>query len=123
MLRKRTLAASCCTALLMLSAYSAQALDLSYTAPEPSLTPAPVPQSALGPATKTAKPPVFWSESEDKTGFRVQIECDHPGCSRPLTKPYSALRGPVKKTDRLRQSDPYSTNQDPDYSLNMGYQW
>ncbi|CAI2478138.1 hypothetical protein [Serratia plymuthica] len=123
MLRKRTLAASCCTALLMLSAYSAQALDLSYTAPEPSPTPAPVPQSALGPAAKTAKPPVVWSESEDKTGFRVEMECDHPGCSRPRAKPYSALSGPVKKTDRLRQSDPYSTNQDPDYSLNMGYQW
>jgi len=29
----------------------------------------------------------------------------------------------VKKTDRRRQSDPYSTNQDPEYSVNMGYQW
>ncbi|MNG93075.1 hypothetical protein D3C79_520290 [compost metagenome] len=121
--RKRTLAVSCCTALLMLSTHSAQALDLSYTAPEPSLAPAPVPQTALGPAAKTVKPPVVWAESEDKTGFRVEMECDHPGCSRPRAKPYSTLNGPVKKTDRRRQSDPYSTNQDDDYSLNMGYQW
>lgn len=123
MLRKRTLAVSCCTALLMLSAHSAQALDLSYTAPEPSLAPPPVQHAPPGPAAKTAKPPVVWSESEDKTGFRVDMECDHPGCSRHRAKPYPMLNGPVKKTDRLRQSDPYSTNQDPDYSLNMGYQW
>ncbi|WP_265553976.1 hypothetical protein [Serratia grimesii] len=122
MLRWPTLAASCCTALLILSA-PALALDLSYTAPEPSITPAPAPQTALGPAKKTGKPPVVWSESEDKTGFRLDMECDHPGCSRQRPKVYSGINGPVKKTDRRRQSDPYSTNQDPDYSVNMGYQW
>ncbi|CAI1614359.1 Uncharacterised protein [Serratia proteamaculans] len=127
MLRWHTLAASCCTALLILSA-PAQALDLSYTAPEPSIKPAPAPQTALGPEKKAAKPPVVWSETEDKTGFRVDMECDHPGCSRPRAKPYSSLNygpniGPVKKTDRRRQSDPYSTDQDPDYKVSMGYQW
>ncbi|CAI2458074.1 hypothetical protein [Serratia liquefaciens] len=122
MLRGHTLAAFCCTTLLILSA-SAQALDLSYKAPEPSIKPAPEPKAALGPAPKIAKAPVVWSESEDKAGFRVDLECDHPGCSRPRDKSYSALNGPVKKTDRRRQSDPYSTNEDPDYRVSMGYQW
>jgi len=107
MLRGHTLAAFCCTTLLILSA-PAQALDLSYKAPEPSIKP---------------KAPVVWSETEEKTGFRVDLECDHPGCSQKRTKPYSSLNSPVKKTDRRRQSDPYSTNQDPEYSVNMGYQW
>ncbi|CAI1573587.1 hypothetical protein [Serratia liquefaciens] len=122
MLRGHTLAAFCCTTLLLLGA-PAQALDLSYKAPEPSIKPAPAPKTALGPAEKTTKAPVVWSESEDKTGFRVDLECDHPGCSQKRTKPYSSLNSPVKKTDRRRQSDPYSTNQDPEYSVNMGYQW
>lgn len=122
MLRGHTLAAFCCTTLLILSA-PAQALDLSYKAPEPSIKPAPEPKAALGPAPKIAKAPVVWSESEDKTGFRVDLECGHPGCSRPRDKSYSALNGPVKKTDRRRQSDPYSTNEDPDYRVSMGYQW
>ncbi|QOU00318.1 hypothetical protein SCH909_3138 [Serratia marcescens] len=51
------------------------------------------------------------------------IECDHPGCSKPRAKPYPAYEGPVKKTDRRRQSDPYSTNQDPDYNIQLGYEW
>lgn len=119
MLRVHTLAAFCCT-MLLLSAPT-QALDLSYKAPEPSIKPAPTPKATLGAAEKTAKPPVAWSESEDKTGFHVDLECDRPGCSRPRDK--SVLNGPVKKTDRRRQSDPYSTNQDPDYSVNMGYKW
>lgn len=122
MLRGHTLAAFCCTTLLILSA-PAQALDLSYKAPEPSIKPAPEPKAALGPEAKSAKAPVVWSESEDKTGFRVDLECDHPGCSRPRDKSYSVLNGPVKKTDRRRQSDPYSTNEDPDYRVSMGYQW
>ncbi|MGO4742420.1 hypothetical protein [Serratia quinivorans] len=122
MLRGHTLAALCCTTLCLLSA-PVLALDLSYKAPEPSIKPAPAPKTAPGPVEKTAKAPVVWSESEEKTGFRVDLECDHPGCSQPRTKPYSALNSPVKKTDRRRQSDPYSTNQDPDYSVNMGYQW
>ncbi|MBB1582297.1 MULTISPECIES: hypothetical protein [Serratia] len=122
MLRGHTLAAFCCTTLLILSA-PAQALDLSYKAPEPSIKPAPEPKAALGPEAKSAKAPVVWSESEDKAGFRVDLECDHPGCSRPRDKSYSALNGPVKKTDRRRQSDPYSTNEDPDYRVSMGYQW
>lgn len=121
MRRKHTQAAFCC-ATLLLSAPT-QALDLSYKTPEPSIKPAPAPKTAPGPAEKTAKAPVLWSEAEDKTGFRVDLECDRPGCSRPRDKSYSALNGPVKKTDRRRQSDPYSTNQDPDYSVNMGYHW
>lgn len=121
MLKKHTLAALCCTTLLLSAPI--QALDLSYKAPEPSIKSAPVPKAAPGPAKKTAKTPVVWSESEDETGFNVALECDRPGCSRPRNKSYSVLNGPVKKTDRRRQSDPYSTNQDPDYSVNMGYKW
>lgn len=119
--RKHTLAAVCC-ATLLLSAPTL-ALNLSYQAPELSIKPAPAPKTAPGPAEKTAKAPVTWSESEDKTGFRVDLECDHPGCSRPRDKSYSTLDGPVKKTDRRRQSDAYSTDQDPDYSVHMGYHW
>ncbi|MDQ9125249.1 hypothetical protein RDT67_02265 [Serratia fonticola] len=119
--RKHTLAAFCCATLLL--SVPTLALDLSYKAPEPSIKAAPAPKAAPGPAEKTAKAPVIWSESEDKTGFSANLECDHPSCSRPRDKSYSTLNRPVKKTDRLRQSDPYSTNQDPDYSVNMGYKW
>lgn len=121
MLREHKLAAFCCTALLLSAPVFA--LDLSYKAPEPSIKPAPAPKVALEPADKSAKAPMAWSESEDESGFHVDLECDRPGCSRPRDKSYSTLNRPVKKTDRLRQSDPYSTNQDPDYSVNMGYKW
>lgn len=121
MRRKHILAAFCCTTLLLSA--PTLALDLSYQTPEPSIKPAPAPKSTLGPAEKTAKAPLAWSESEEETGLRVDLECDHPSCSRPHDKSYSTLNRPVKKTDRRRQSDPYSTNQDPDYSVNMGYKW
>jgi hypothetical protein len=121
MLKEHTLAAFCCTTLLLSA--PTQALDLAYKAPEPSIKPTTAPKASLGPAEKTAKPPVVWLETEDKTGLHVDLECDHPSCSRPHDKSYAELNRPVKKTDRRRQSDPYSTNQDPDYSVNMGYKW
>lgn len=110
-----TLPAASAAALLAFAAYSAPlgALELNYQAPDPSVAPAP----------KAEKPPITWAEARDKNGFRVDIECDHPGCSKPRTKPYPAYDGPVKKTDRRRQSDPYSTNQDPDYNIQLGYEW
>lgn len=85
----------------------------------------PVPKTggSAGAGPKAAKPPITWAEARDKNGFRVDIECDHPGCSKPRAKPYPAYEGPVKKTDRRRQSDPYSTNQDPDYNIQLGYEW
>ncbi len=64
MLRWHTLAASCCTALLILST-PAQALDLSYSAPEPSIKPAPAPQTALGPEKKP--PSRRWCGQKPKT--------------------------------------------------------
>ncbi|EPM4711160.1 hypothetical protein PTR52_08345 [Serratia nevei] len=99
------------------------ALELNYHPPEPSIPPAPKTAPEPGPAPKAEKPPIAWAEARDKSGFRVDIECDHPGCSKPRAKPYPAYEGPVKKTDRRRQSDPYSTNQDPDYNIQLGYEW
>lgn len=95
MLRKHTLAAFCCTTLLLSA--PTQALDLSYKAPEPSIKDAPAPKATPGPAEKTAKAPMVWSESKDETGFSANLECDHPSCSRPRDKSYSRLNGPVKK--------------------------
>ncbi|WP_312425800.1 hypothetical protein [Serratia sp. (in: enterobacteria)] len=120
-----TLPAVSAAALLAFAAYSApqSALELNYQAPDPSMIPAPKPPAPSGPATKTGKPPIAWTEARDKSGFRVDIECDHPGCSKPRAKPYPAYEGPVKKTDRRRQSDPYSTNKDPDYNIQLGYEW
>ncbi|MBH3127655.1 hypothetical protein I5R16_12310 [Serratia marcescens] len=120
-----TLPAVSTAALLAFAAYSApqSALELNYQAPAPRLAPAPQPPAPSEPATKTGKPPIAWTEARDKSGFRVDIECDHPGCSKPRAKPYPAYEGPVKKTDRRRQSDPYSTNQDPDYNIQLGYEW
>ncbi|QXX94917.1 hypothetical protein IM817_16390 [Serratia marcescens] len=120
-----TLPTAGAAALLAFASYSApqSALELNYQAPEPSITPAPKPTAPLGPAPKVAKPPITWAEARDKSGFRVDIECDHPGCSKPRAKPYPTYEGPVKKTDRRRQSDPYSTNQDPDYNIQLGYEW
>ncbi|BEM28861.1 hypothetical protein SME05J_24310 [Serratia marcescens] len=120
-----TLPTAGAAALLAFAAYSApqSALELNYQAPEPSVTPAPKPTTPSGPAPKVAKPPITWAEARDKSGFRVDIECDHPGCSKPRAKPYPTYEGPVKKTDRRRQSDPYSTNQDPDYNIQLGYEW
>ena len=119
-----TLPAASVTALLVFAACSAPlgALELNYQPPEPSIAPSPKPVAPpAGP--KAAKPPITWAEARDKNGFRVDIECDHPGCSKPRAKPYPAYEGPVKKTDRRRQSDPYSTNQDPDYNIQLGYEW
>ncbi|MEG7475142.1 hypothetical protein [Serratia marcescens] len=120
-----TLPAASVTALLVFAACSAPlgALELNYQPPEPSISPSPKPVAPPGPAPKAAKPPITWAEARDKNGFRVDIECDHPGCSKPRAKPYPAYEGPVKKTDRRRQSDPYSTNQDPDYNIQLGYEW
>ncbi|WP_419686462.1 hypothetical protein ACN2W4_00160 [Serratia marcescens] len=120
-----TLPAASITMLLAFSAYGAplDTLELNYQPPEPSVTPPPKPVAAPGPVPKAAKPPITWAEAREKNGFRVDIECDHPGCSKPRAKPYPAYEGPVKKTDRRRQSDPYSTNQDPDYSIQLGYEW
>ncbi|OKB66552.1 hypothetical protein BHU62_11795 [Serratia marcescens] len=111
--------------LLAVAACSAPlgALELNYHPPDPSVAPAPKPPAPPGPAPKAAKPPVTWAEARDKSGFSVGIECDHPGCSKPRAKPYPTHDGPVKKTDRRRQSDPYSTNQDPDYNIQLGYDW
>ncbi|HGM5433368.1 TPA: hypothetical protein ACKPY3_000647 [Serratia marcescens] len=120
-----TLPAVSAAALLAFAAYSApqSALELNYQAPDPSMIPAPKPPAPSGPAPKTGKPPIAWTEARDKSGFRVDIECDHPGCSKPRAKPYPAYEGPVKKTDRRRQSDPYPTNKDPDYNIQLGYEW
>ncbi|WOX41075.1 hypothetical protein [Serratia marcescens] len=120
-----TLPAVSAAALLAFVAYSApqSALELNYQAPDPSMVPAPKPPAPSGPAPKTGKPPIAWTEARDKSGFRVDIECDHPGCSKPRAKPYPAYEGPVKKTDRRRQSDPYSTNKDSDYNIQLGYEW
>ncbi|HCR2981260.1 hypothetical protein QTO19_01495 [Serratia marcescens] len=120
-----TLPAVSAAALLAFAAYSApqSALELNYQAPDPSMVPAPKPPAPSGPTPKTGKPPIAWTEARDKSGFRVDIECDHPGCSKPRAKPYPAYEGPVKKTDRRRQSDPYSTNKDPDYNIQLGYEW
>ncbi|HFK4647209.1 TPA: hypothetical protein ACG0MY_000138 [Serratia marcescens] len=120
-----TLPAASITILLAFSAYGAPlgTLELNYQPPEPSVTPPPKPVAAPGPVPKAAKPPITWAEAREKNGFRVDIECDHPGCSKPRAKPYPAYEGPVKKTDRRRQSDPYSTNQDPDYNIQLGYEW
>ncbi|AOE99925.1 hypothetical protein SMQE08_23460 [Serratia marcescens] len=120
-----TLPTACRAALLAFATCSAPlgALELNYQPPEPSAAPAPKPVAPPGPAPKAAKSPITWVEARDKSGFRVDIECDHPGCSKPRTKPYPAYEGPVKKTDRRRQSDPYSTNQDPDYNIQLGYEW
>ncbi|MGK8677136.1 hypothetical protein [Serratia marcescens] len=120
-----TLPAASITMLLAFSAYGAPlgTLELNYQPPEPSVTPPPKPVTAPGPVPKAAKPPITWAEAREKNGFRVDIECDHPGCSKPRAKPYPAYEGPVKKTDRRRQSDPYSTNQDPDYNIQLGYEW
>ncbi len=121
-----TLPAASVTALLAFAACSAPlgALELNYQPPEPSVSPPPkTGGSAEGRLPKAAKPPITWAEARDKNGFRVDIECDHPGCSKPRAKPYPAYEGPVKKTDRRRQSDPYSTNQDPDYNIQLGYEW
>ncbi|BEN31108.1 hypothetical protein ABXK20_001503 [Serratia marcescens] len=120
-----TLPAASITMLLAFSAYGAPlgTLELNYQPPEPSVTPPPKPVAAPGPVPKAAKPPITWAEAREKNGFRVDIECDHPGCSKPRAKPYPAYEGPVKKTDRRRQSDPYSTNQDPDYNIQLGYEW
>lgn len=120
-----TLPAVSTAALLAFAADSApqSALELNYQAPDPSMAPAPKPPAPSEPAPKTGKPPIAWTEARDKSGFRVDIECDHPGCSKPRAKPYPAYEGPVKKTDRRRQSDPYSTNQDPDYNIQLGYEW
>lgn len=120
-----TLPAVSAAALLAFAAYSApqSALEFNYQAPDPSMVPAPKPPAPSGPAPKTGKPPIAWTEARDKSGFRVDIECDHPGCSKPRAKPYPAYEGPVKKTDRRRQSDPYSTNKDPDYNIQLGYEW
>jgi hypothetical protein len=120
-----TLPTACRAALLAFATCSAPlgALELNYQPPEPSAAPAPKPVAPPGPAPKAEKSPITWAEARDKSGFRVDIECDHPGCSKPRTKPYPAYEGPVKKTDRRRQSDPYSTNQDPDYNIQLGYEW
>lgn len=120
-----TLPAASITILLAFSAYGAPlgTLELNYQPPEPSVTPPPKPVAAPGPVPKAAKPPITWAEAREKNGFRVDIECDHPGSSKPRAKPYPAYEGPVKKTDRRRQSDPYSTNQDPDYNIQLGYEW
>ncbi|WP_148876477.1 hypothetical protein [Serratia marcescens] len=120
-----TLPAASAAALLAFGAYSAPlgALELNYQAPDPSVAPAPKPPASPGPVPKAEKSPMTWAEARDKSGFRVDIECDHPGCSKPRAKPYPAYDGPVKKTDRRRQSDPYSTNQDPDYNIQLGYEW
>lgn len=120
-----TLPAASITMLLAFSAYGAPlgTLELNYQPPEPSVTPPPKPVAAPGPVPKAAKPPITWAEAREKNGFRVDIECDHPGCSKPRAKPDPAYEGPVKKTDRRRQSDPYSTNQDPDYNIQLGYEW
>ncbi|HGE8463973.1 hypothetical protein PTR02_00915 [Serratia nevei] len=120
-----TLPAASITILLAFSAYGAPlgTLELNYQPPEPSVTPPPKPVAAPGPVPKAAKPPITWAEAREKNGFRVDIECDHPGCSKPRAKLYPAYEGPVKKTDRRRQSDPYSTNQDPDYNIQLGYEW
>ncbi|AWQ48618.1 MAG: hypothetical protein E7J62_08610 [Serratia marcescens] len=120
-----TLPAASITILLAFSAYGAPlgTLELNYQPPEPSVTPPPKPVAAPGPVPKAAKPPITWAEAREKNGFRVDIECDHPGCSKPRAKPYPAYEGAVKKTDRRRQSDPYSTNQDPDYNIQLGYEW
>ncbi|MEX0631785.1 hypothetical protein M8494_05785 [Serratia ureilytica] len=95
--------------------------ELNYHPPEPSISPPPKLRRSRGrPQSRNRRLP---GQRRDKSGFRVDIECDHPGCSKPRTKPYPAYEGPVKKTDRRRQSDPYSTNQDPDYNIQLGYEW
>lgn len=120
-----TLPAASVTALLAFAACSAPlaALELNYQPPEPGIAPPQNRWLRRGRLPKAAKPPITWAEARDKNGFRVDIECDHPGCSKPRAKPYPAYEGPVKKTDRRRQSDPYSTNQDPDYNIQLGYEW
>ena len=98
------------------------ALELNYQPPEPSIAPSPKPVAPPRPAPRRRNRRLR-AEARDKNGFRVDIECDHRGCSKPRAKPYPAYEGPVKKTDRRRQSDPYSTNQDPDYNIQLGYEW
>ncbi len=119
---RRLILATCCGTTLLLSP-QLQALDLNYTAPEPSVTAPSKPQPVPGPAEKAGKPPIVWSQSEETTGWRAESECDHPGCTHQRNKALYNQPGPVKKTDRLRQSDPYSTDQDPDASVSLGYHW
>lgn len=121
MLLRHTLAA-CCGAMLLLSP-SSQALNFNYAAPEPSVTAPSKPQPAAGPLEKTAKPPIVWSQTEETTGWQAESECDHPTCTRKTNKMLYGQPRPVKKTDRLRQSDPYSTNQEPESRVSLGYHW
>ncbi|VEI70922.1 Uncharacterised protein [Serratia fonticola] len=62
MLRKHSLAAFCCTTLLLSA--PTQALDLSYKAPEPSIKAAPAPKLYLGPRKKP--PRRQWSGQNQK---------------------------------------------------------
>jgi hypothetical protein len=121
MLIRHTLVA-CCGATLLLS-FTVQALELHYTAPEVSHSAPSKPQPAPGPAEQKSPPPLVWSQSEETRGWSVESECDHPGCTHKPSKPFYGQPGPVKKTDRLRQSDPYSTDQSPDAKVSLGYQW
>ena len=119
-----TLPAASVTALLVFAACSAPlgALELNYQPPEPSIAPSPKPVAPPG-RPQGGETADYLGRGTRQERFRVDIECDHPGCSKPRAKPYPAYEGPVKKTDRRRQSDPYSTNQDPDYNIQLGYEW
>ncbi|EJC2626071.1 hypothetical protein MYG35_001188 [Escherichia coli] len=101
------------------------ALELEYKAPEPDRLQAPT--APRIPEESKSVPDDKWRESqrsEKKGGFRIETECEHQGCTRPLSLPRNnRFNAPVKKTDRLRQTDPYSTNQDPEYNIQMGYEW
>lgn len=121
MLLRHTLA-TCCVATLLLSPQS-QAIDLHYTAPELSVTAPSKSPPPSGPVEKTGKPPIIWSQTEETTGWRAESECEHPGCTRQYGQRLYEQPRPVKKTDRLRQSDPYSTNQESESRVSLGYHW
>ena len=87
-----TLPAASVTALLVFAACSAPlgALELNYQPPEPSIAPSPKPVAPPGPAPQGGETADYLGRGTRQERFRVDIECDHPGCSKPRAKPYPA---------------------------------
>lgn len=120
-----TLPAVSTAALLAFAAYSApqSALELNYQAPDPSMAPAPKPPASSEPAPKRENRRSPGQRREIKAVFASILSAIILAAANRAPNLIPRMKATVKKTDRRRQSDPYSTNQDPDYNIQLGYEW
>ncbi|WP_157861784.1 hypothetical protein [Erwinia tasmaniensis] len=93
----------------MMTNAAAVAPELSYKAPEPSLSSAPL-TDPLDHNPLKSSPSLQWKTSEPKAKVRLTPGCDTLGCRYHQNNRNSISHGALPKTHLLRQNDPFSAD-------------